>query len=730
MDPVRIIPLGGLGEVGKNMTVYEYRGDAVVVDAGLAFPRDEHLGVDLVLPDFDYLRSVNVRAIVLTHGHEDHVGSLPYVLREIKVKQVLATRLTLGLIKSKLDEHGLGNSTELREVDPDDPPIEVGPFKLEFVRMAHSIPDNVAVVLDTPVGLIVHTSDYKLDHTPVDGMRTDVGKLAELGNRGVDLCLGDSTNAERPGFTQSERVVGEAFRQIIPLRKGRIFVTSFASNVHRVQQAIDVAIQTDRKVAIVGRSMRKNVNIARNLGYMDVPEGVIVRPQELEGLRPGQQMIVTTGSQGEPMSALTRIAYDDHPAVKVEPGDTVIISAKPVPGNELRVHDSINRLAKIGAEVLHQEIAPVHVSGHACEEEIRTVIGLLRPKALMPVHGEFRMLAAHAKLGREAGVPANAIVMAENGSVIELSREGVREGERIESGVTFVDGLSVGDLSDVALRDRRRLSEDGVLIIVATVNGDASAARPELIARGFPETGPVLEEMRDEAARVLHELLQNDTAEIKLHPGASARRGRPADLRPDAAAPADPARGGRGMSVLARRPAWADVIAEHAYDPVLAQRVIGQLAAAEVSGLALCRLLERWARGEAEPCTPGRREAALQRAAERVETALAGLEEPLARYLVELEADLAEGRSWYAQPTHAEFLDWQPVLQRAGVHASPARVAQVYLELAVLVRALEGLSSAAQWRSEVDPSSLWAGLFDLRENLLGRALEDLRALAA
>lgn len=516
MDPVRIIPLGGLGEVGKNMTVYEYRGDAVVVDAGLAFPRDEHLGVDLVLPDFDYLRSVNVRAIVLTHGHEDHVGSLPYVLREIKVKQVLATRLTLGLIKSKLDEHGLGNSTELREVDPDDPPIEVGPFKLEFVRMAHSIPDNVAVVLDTPVGLIVHTSDYKLDHTPVDGMRTDVGKLAELGNRGVDLVLGDSTNAERPGFTQSERVVGEAFRQIIPLRKGRIFVTSFASNVHRVQQAIDVAIQTDRKVAIVGRSMRKNVNIARNLGYMDVPEGVIVRPQELEGLRPGQQMIVTTGSQGEPMSALTRIAYDDHPAVKVEPGDTVIISAKPVPGNELRVHDSINRLAKIGAEVLHQEIAPVHVSGHACEEEIRTVIGLLRPKALMPVHGEFRMLAAHAKLGREAGVPANSIVMAENGSVIELSREGVREGERIESGVTFVDGLSVGDLSDVALRDRRRLSEDGVLIIVATVNGDASAARPELIARGFPETGPVLEEMRDEAARVLHELLQNDTAEIKL----------------------------------------------------------------------------------------------------------------------------------------------------------------------------------------------------------------------
>ena len=514
-DAVRVIPLGGLGEVGKNMTVYECRGEAVVVDAGLAFPRDEHLGVDLVLPDFDYLRSVDVRAIVLTHGHEDHVGALPYVLREIRVGRVLATRLTLGLVKSKLDEHGLLNATDLDEIEPGRM-VDVGPFRLDFVRMAHSIPDNVAVVLETPAGLIVQTSDYKLDHTPVDGMRTDVGKLAELGNRGVDLLLADSTNAERPGFTPSERIVGEAFRQIIPLRKGRIFVTSFASNVHRMQQAIDVARQTGRTVAIVGRSMRKNANIARNLGYMDVPEGAIVKPQELEGLRPEQQLILTTGSQGEPMSALTRIAYDDHPAVKVERGDTVIISAKPVPGNELRVHDSINRLSKIGAEVLHQEIAPVHVSGHACEEEIRTILGLLRPKAVMPVHGEFRMLSAHARLARDAGVPANAIMIAENGSVIELTRSGVREVDRVEAGITFVDGLSVGDISDVALRDRRRLSEDGVLIIVATVNGDASAPRPELIARGFPESEPVLEETRDEAARVLRELLDSDSAEIKL----------------------------------------------------------------------------------------------------------------------------------------------------------------------------------------------------------------------
>src|SRR5438309_1994051 len=489
------------------MTVFEAGDERIVVDTGLAFPRDEHLGVDLVLPDFGYLRDRRIQAVLLTHGHEDHVGALPYVLRELDVDEVCATRLTLGLVKSKLDEHGLLRAAELREVDPAGEPLELGPFRAEFVRMAHSIPDAVAIALDTPGGRIVHTGDYKLDHTPIDGLKTDVGRLAELGNRGVDLMLGDSTNAERPGFTPSERVVGEAFRQIIPQRQGRILVSSFASNVHRMQQAVDVAMQVGRKVCIVGRSMRKNANIARNLGYMEVPEGVLVRPVELDELAPHEVLILCTGSQGEPLSALTRIAYDDHPAVRVERGDTVIISAKPVPGNELRVHDAINRLAKSGAEVLHEDNAPVHVSGHGCAEELRTIIGLLRPKAVMPMHGEFRMLAAHAQLAREGGVPEDRIVLAENGSVVEL-RDGVaRIVDEIEAGVTFVDGLGVGDVHDVALRDRRKLAEDGILIVVATLaaqDGGGLTAPPELIARGFGEGAePLLDELREEASRVL-----------------------------------------------------------------------------------------------------------------------------------------------------------------------------------------------------------------------------------
>src|SRR5215210_5004279 len=375
-EALRVIPLGGLGEVGKNMTVFETAGETIVVDAGLAFPRDEHLGVDLVMPDFGYLHDRHVRAVVLTHAHEDHVGGLPYLMREVRVQEVWATRLTLGLVKSKLDEHGLLRAAELREIEPDRGRLELGPFVLEFVRMSHSVPDAVGICIETAAGRVFHTGDWKLDHTPVDGLRTDVGRLAELGNRGIDLLLGDSTNAERPGFTESERIVGEAFRQLIPSRQGRVLISSFASNIHRMQQAIDVAATVGRKVAVVGRSMRKNLNIARSLGYI------------------------------------------------------VIISARPVPGNELRVHDAINRLTRNGAEVLHEENAPVHVSGHARAEELRTLLGLVRPRAVMPIHGEFRMLAAHARLARDAGVPASGIVIAENGDVVELTSSGARIADR------------------------------------------------------------------------------------------------------------------------------------------------------------------------------------------------------------------------------------------------------------------------------------------------------------
>ena len=516
---MRIIPLGGLGEVGKNMTVFEVGDERIVVDAGLAFPRDEHFGVDLVLPDFSYLVDRPVRAIVLTHAHEDHVGALPYVLREVDVGEVIGTRLTLALVKSKLDEHGLAAVTTLTEAAPGDAPIELGPFRLELIRMAHSIPDAAAVVIETPAGRVLHSGDWKLDHTPVDGQKTDVGALAALGNSGVDLLLGDSTNAERPGMTGSERLVGEAFRQLIPLRTGRIIVASFASNIHRVQQAAEVAIANGRKVAVVGRSMRKNMNIARSLGYVDLPDDAIVSPKEAMDLPRDEVLILCTGSQGEPMSALTRIAYGDHQNVEVERGDTVIISAKPVPGNELRVHDSINRLARLGAEVLHQEIAPVHVSGHACSEELRTLLSLVRPRAVMPIHGEYRMLAAHARLAQDAGVPDAAILLAENGSVVELTRDGARIVDHVEAGVTFVDGLGVGDVEDVALRDRRRLSEDGVLIVVTTValDGDgADIAPPELIARGVGEDEDLIGELRDEADRIVRELAANGVTEIKL----------------------------------------------------------------------------------------------------------------------------------------------------------------------------------------------------------------------
>ena len=455
-------------------------------------------------------------------------------------------------------------------------------------------------------------------------------------------------------MTGSERLVGEAFRQLIPLRKGKIIVASFASNIHRMQQAAEVAIENGRKVAVVGRSARKNMNIARNLGYVDIPEDAFISPKEAMDLDPGRVLILCTGSQGEPMSALTRIAYGDHQNVSVERGDTVIISAKPVPGNELRVHDSINRLAQAGAEVLHQEIAAVHVSGHACSEEMRTLLALVRPKAVMPIHGEYRMLAAHAALARDAGVPEEGIVIADNGSVVSLDATGVRIVDRVPAGVTFVDGLGVGDVQDVALRDRRRLSQDGVLIVVTTIatSDGNEIAPPELIARGFAEDDELLDELRDEADHVVAQLAQGRHHGDQAAPGARSRRDREARLQPDAPAADDLARGDRGLDgrVATLMEGWADVLELHARSVGSSRRVVTQLQACEAAAIAFCRLLERWNRGDAVPATAGARRAALRHAADRIETALAGLERPLGAYLHELEPDRAEGRSWYGGP--------------------------------------------------------------------------------
>jgi ribonuclease J len=523
--PVRIIPLGGIGEIGKNMTVIESPDGIVVIDAGIAFPRDEMLGVDLVLPDFAYLRdrADAIRAVILTHGHEDHVGGLPYLIREVGVPQVWATRLTLGLVKSKLDEHGLIRSSELHEIEPGRLGVRVGPFEADFIRVTHSIPDAVAVVLHTSEGTILHTGDFKLDHTPIDGKRSDLARFAMIGEQGVALMLGDSTNAERPGWTASEATVASSLERIIREAPGRVIVTSFASHIHRLQEVVDAAGAAGRRVCVVGRSMTKNLNIARNLGYATVPDGVLVKAADLAEFPADQVVVLCTGSQGEPLSALTRIAYDDHPSVSIQAGDTVIISAKPVPGNELAVHDTMNQLWRAGATVLHQDIAPVHVSGHGSVDELKTMLALVRPDHFMPVHGELRHLVAHAQLAEQMGVDRDRIFVTENGACLELSGGVVERVEPVEAGVVFVDGLGIGDVRDVVLRDRRQLSADGVLIVVCQLHGDAaSMPAPEVIARGFAPEGAeeaetLIAEVREQAVATLRGLAERETKIVQSH---------------------------------------------------------------------------------------------------------------------------------------------------------------------------------------------------------------------
>lgn len=501
---LRVLPLGGLGEIGKNMTVIEYDGRIVVVDTGLMFPTAEMHGIDLVLPDFSYLRerADDIEAIVLTHGHEDHVGALPYVLREIGIPPVIyGGLLTIGMVRSKLDEHKLGERANLRELPPGEK-AKHGPFEIELVHLAHSIPDMRAVLLGTELGSVLMTGDYKFDQTPVDGRPADVSRLAEIGKEGLLLLCGDSTNADRPGVAPSESSVGPALLRQFSRCEGRIIVTSFASNTHRVQQVIDAAAELDRKVALVGRSMRKNFNIASNLGLAEAPPGIFVQPREIGNFPDEKVVVISTGSQGEPLSALRRMANNDHRDVQLHSGDTVVFSATPVPGNERAVNETIDRIYEIGASVVTAADAPIHASGHGWQEELKLMLNLTKPRYVMPVHGDHQRLRLHAELAEAVGVGAEDIFRGRNGLPLEIDESGAGFGEDVHAGVIYVDGVNIGDPDDAALRDRREISADGIFIVVATISSDDGSvvADPEVIFRGVAfveEADALVEELSD-----------------------------------------------------------------------------------------------------------------------------------------------------------------------------------------------------------------------------------------
>ncbi len=514
-DTLKIVPLGGMGEIGKNMTAVEYGGRVVVVDCGLAFPRDEMLGIDLVLPDISWLRERHddVLAFLVTHGHEDHFGALPYVLRDVRVP-VYGSRLTLAFAKSKLDEHGLLKDVELHEVT-EDSVLDLAPFTVRFCAVSHSVPDALAIIIETPAGRVVFSGDYKFDHTPIDGRTTDVDKLARLGREGVLALLADSTNVESEGSTGSESQVGQAFHRIFAEADGRVLVACFSSHIHRIQQAVEIAYLHGRRFAVSGRSMVKNVNIARNLGYLKVPDDAQIKLTDIDQYRPDEVLILTTGSQGEPLSALSRMAWDDHPQVELRPGDTVVISARPVPGNEVSVMDTVNRLLRSGARVIYGAASGVHVSGHASREDQRMLLNLLTPRYFVPAHGEYRHQYLHAELAREAGVPDERIFILDNGDVLELGADGGAVTGKVPAGMMFVDGLQIGGAEHVVLRERQQLSGDGILIAVVTVSVQSGepVAPPELVARGFLYDESTENDLLTEAAESLLERLREVSGE-------------------------------------------------------------------------------------------------------------------------------------------------------------------------------------------------------------------------
>ena len=506
---LKIIPLGGLHEIGKNITVFEYENEIIVVDCGLSFPEDDMLGIDLVIPDITYLeKNVDkIKGLVITHGHEDHIGSVPYLLKKINIP-IYATRLAAGLIRNKLEEHKLLRSTKLIEVMQGQT-INLGNnFKVEFIRSSHSIPDSVMLAITTPAGTVLHTGDFKVDYTPIDGKIMDFGRIAELGNKGILALMSDSTNAERKGFTMSESSVGEVFDKLFLHCTKRIVVATFASNVHRVQQIVNSAVKYNRKIAVCGRSMINMINTARELGYIECPENIFIDIDMINTYTDEQLVIITTGSQGEPMSALTRMAAGDHRKVKITPNDLVIISATPIPGNEKFVSKVIDDLMQIGAEVVYSSLEDIHVSGHACQEEQKLILALAKPKYFIPVHGEYRQLIAHSETAKSMGIDKDKVIMLSNGRVLEINEESAELTTSVPSGRILVDGLGVGDVGNIVLRDRQHLSQDGLIVIVLTMDSSTGevVAGPDVISRGFVYVRESENLMDDVKSVVRHEI--------------------------------------------------------------------------------------------------------------------------------------------------------------------------------------------------------------------------------
>ncbi len=483
---LKIIPLGGLNEIGKNMTVFSYGNDMFILDCGMAFPDEDMLGIDIVIPDFTFVvkNKDKIRGVVLTHGHEDHIGGLAYLLKEMNIP-IYGTNLTLGLVQNKLKEHNLLSGAKLNRLSPGDT-VGLGAFKIEFIRSNHSIPDAVVVAIHTPMGVILHTGDFKIDTTPIQGEMIDLARIGELGKRGVLALMSDSTNAERSGFTMSERTVGFTLENVFKSTKSRIIVATFASNVHRIQQIINAAVNNGRKVAVSGRSMINLVEVATELGYMKIPANTLIDIDDIKKYKPHQLTIITTGSQGEPMSALYRMAYSDHKKVEITKGDLVVVSANPIPGNEKLVSNVVNELFKKGADV-YNDPACVHVSGHACQEELKMILALAKPKYFIPVHGEYKHLKTHANLGALMGINPDNIFIMDIGKVLEITRDGAKCTETVQAGLVMVDGLGVGDVGNIVLRDRKHLAQDGLIVIVVTISAQTGlvVAGPDIISRGF-----------------------------------------------------------------------------------------------------------------------------------------------------------------------------------------------------------------------------------------------------